>query len=131
MRSVLKSALSGTFIVQLVTVLQAIGYATSLTRMVLTSTGASPVSVTRLFAVVEGALAVKLVVFSAASCERMLERALLIQLFTADGEVTVMPLAWNALYLASRRGLMRVLVIGPVAISPNARQYARRKGGLP
>src|SRR5437016_3887424 len=46
-----------------------------LTRMVFTSTGAFPVSATRLFAVVSGPLAVKFVVSAAANLERMLERA--------------------------------------------------------
>src|SRR6266516_7050913 len=130
MRRVLTAALSGTFMLQPVMVPQVTGYATPLTRIVLISTGAWPLSVTRLFAVVSGPLAVKLGVFSAASCERMLERALTIQAFTETGEVTLLTLAWNDAYLASRIGLMRVLSIGPVAISRNARQYARWNGGL-
>src|SRR2546430_1336872 len=110
---------------QPVTEFQVTGYATPLARMVFTSTGASPVSVTGLLKAVSGPEAVKPAVSLAPSCLRMLVRALAIQLFTATGAVTLMPSAWNAAYLASRIGLTLVASIGPLQSSLSARQYAR------
>src|SRR6266516_4146244 len=114
MRSVLGPALTGTFMFQPVTEFQVTRYATPLARMVFTSTGASPTSVTRLFGEVSGPLAVKLGVSLAASCDNMLVRALAIQLFREAGETTLMPLVWNAAYLASMIGLTLVASIGPL-----------------
>ena len=94
--------------------------------MVFTSTGASPVSVTGLLKAVSGPAAVKPAVSLAASCLKMLARALAIQPVTeTDGAVTLMPSARNAAYLASRIGFTLLASIGPLQSSLSARQYAR------
>src|SRR5216683_3916177 len=109
--------------------LQLTGNATPLTVIVLTSTGAVPLSVIRLLLVLKlaGPLTANAALpLAVATWERMLDRALAIQPSTAVwGETTLTPLARKAAYFASIITLIRLGSMAKVAISLNARQRAR------
>src|SRR6266478_1379014 len=109
--------------------LQLTGYATPLTVIVLTSTGAVPLSVIRLLLVLKlaGPLTANAAFpLAAATWERMLERAPAIRPSTdACGETTLMPLGRKAAYFDSIIPLIRLGSMANVAISLNARQRAR------
>src|ERR1019366_9399038 len=121
---------SGTVARQVVTEVQVTGYSMPLNQIVLTATGAFPVTFTTFPLTPGGEFTVNVTEVWAESCEAMLVRAEVSQFLMVEEFWAPRPLATNALYLASSKGPLLAILSGPSTNSCRARKYMRRKAGL-
>src|SRR5438445_872385 len=121
---------SGTATVQLVTLVQVRGHSSPLSQMVLTFTGAAPLTyaTSLLTWMVEFTMNGEAIFMSTcrmAFCAWESQDLILIEGFSTEK-----PLATKALYLASSNGPLTAVLRGPFISSCKARKYMRRKVGL-